>query len=228
MDYIRIYKSGNENSGYTKVAEIASQVGGSWVTCWHDTSSPMTAKDNYYYLIRYYAWTLGIESKFYLTFKTPSPREQRLIALTKSTLTPWVSQFLTDEDIRGGIVLAMNAINIYPPQTNFNLNNFPIALEPLLTTGASIFSLMFKYLGVALTDISYSDQGFSLNIDRGAKIKTAIDTLLGFYKDLLPITKLDYAFTGTGVGTIQLPVSMGFNIQRGILNVLDLLTSLGR
>lgn len=233
---VRIYRSTNENVGYNLVkneqgvviSEIDSQVGNNWVTYWHDTTQPMSAKDDFYYLIRYYDEANQVESKFYLTFKTPSPREQRLILAIRAFVTPWVSQFLEDDDIRGGIILALNAINIYPPQTNFTLYNFPIVLEPLLVMGAGIFALMFRYLGVAITDLSYNDQGFSLTIDRGSKVKTALDQLLGFYKELLPLAKMDYAFPGVGVGTLQLPVSIGFNIQRGILNVLDLLTSLGR
>jgi len=243
-DKIRIYRSSNENAGYNlitddfgiNISEIDSNVSGAWVTNWDDPTKPMTSKDGFYYLVRYYNSGAQKESKFYLTFKTPSPKEQRFIEVIKGIITPWISQFCTDDDIRGGIILAMNAINVFPPQTSFDLDNFPTNLEPFLTTGAACFALMFRYLGVAITDMSYSDMGFSLNIDRGAKVKEAMTTLLNFAglgapsggMSLLALAKMDYAYVGGSVGTIQLPISLGGNMNKGMLNVLDLLTSLGR
>ena len=212
----------------TVKSEIVSQVAGVWVTRWSDPTSVLASKDSIYYLVRYYDTSHDLESKFYLTFKTLSPKEQRLVNMIRSWVTPWMSTCLTDDDIRAGIVLAMNAINIYPPTTSFSLNSFPTNMESLLIPGAAIFTLMFKYLGVAFTDISYNDNGLSLAIDRGAKVKTAIDTTMGYYNQLLAISKMEYAYGGSGVGTIQLPISIGGNLNKGILNVFDIFSSLGR
>jgi hypothetical protein len=45
---------------------------------------------------------------------------------------------------------------------------------------------------------------------------------------LLALSKMDYISAGASVGTIALPISIGGNMNKGALNVLDLLTSLGR
>jgi hypothetical protein len=209
-------------------SEINSQVSGSWVTNWDDTTYPMTQKDSFYYLVRYYDTTNDVESKYYLTWKSPTPKEARIIQFVRGFVTPWVSQFLTDDDIRGGIVLALNYINIQPPTTNFVLDTYPAIYEPLLYMGAGIFTLMFKYLNVAITDFNYSDNGLSLNVDRGAKVKQAMDNLLGMYTPMVALAKMDFAWGGNSVGTVQLPLSMGGNISRGIMNVLDIFTSVGR
>ena len=238
-DYIRIYRSGSENGTYTLQAQFPSQISGSWVTTWDDTTHSMSEKDDLYYLTRYYNFISQKESKFYLTWKTLSPKEQRLVNTVKCIITPWISQFCTDDDIRGGIILAMNAINMYPPTTNFTIDTFPATLEPLLTSGAAAFSLMFRYLGVAITDLSYSDMGFSLSIDRGTKVKEAITQLMNFAgfggpggnsgsNSLLALAKMEYVSMGASVGTLQLPISIGGNLNKGMLNVLDLFTSLGR
>jgi hypothetical protein len=245
-DKIHIYRSGNENSGYTLVqdqygitlGEFPSQISSVWVTTWDDPTQSLTSKDSYYYLIRYYNSASQKESKFYLTWKALSPKEQRLVEQIKCVVTPWITQFCTDDDLRAGLILAMNAINMFPPSTNFTLDTFPTNLEPFLVSGSAAFALMFKYLGIAITDMSYSDMGFSLNIDRGVKIKTAIDMLMGFAglggagtgggTSLLALSKMDYMSAGASVGTIQLPISIGGNLNKGMLNVLDLLSSLGR
>ena len=234
-DKIRIYRSGYENSGYmliqqngVDISQINSYVSGAWVTTWPDPTIAVTDGPLYYYLIRYYSLLNNLESKYYLAFKSMTPRELRMVNTVKGTITPWVVQFLTDDDIRAGIILAANAINIYPPVTGFTVNEFPTSLEPLLIPGAAIFSLMFKYLGVAVTDLSYSDQGFNLNLDRGAKVKAAVDMLMGYYKELLMIAKMDYAFTGTSVGTLMLPISTGSKLSGSLLNILDIFQSFGR
>jgi hypothetical protein len=193
-DKIRIYRSPHENQGYALISdaygmvisEIDSQASGSWIVSWDDTTVSMMSKDGFYYLVRYYNSIAMNESKFYLAWKSLTPKEQRMVDQVKGIITPWISQFCSDDDIRAGIILAMNAINMYPPVTGFSLDNFPDRLEPFLLTGAVMFALMFRYLGVAITDLNYSDMGFSLNIDRGSKVKIAIDTLLGYYKDMLP------------------------------------------
>ena len=48
------------------------------------------------------------------------------------------------------------------------------------------------------------------------------------YQDMLKLAKMDFMYGGASVGTIQLPIGIGGNIQRGILNVLDIFTSVGR
>ena len=209
-------------------SEIDSQVAGNWVVYWEDTTQQMTSKDSYYYLVRYYDTTNSLESKYYLTWKSPTPKETRLIQFVRGFVTPWVSQFLTDDDIRGGIILAMNYINLQPPQTSFTLDSFPTLYEPLLYMGAGIFTLLFKYLNIAITDFNYSDNGLSLNVDRGAKVKQAIDQLLAMYNQMLSLSKLEFSWGGSSVGTVQLPIGLGGNIQRGIMNVLDIFTSVGR
>jgi hypothetical protein len=209
-------------------SEIDSQVSGNWVVNWDDTTRAMTSKDGYFYLIRYYDVTNDTESKYYLTWKSPTPKEARFIQFVRGFVTPWVSQFLTDDDIRGGIILALNYLNLQPPQTTFSLDDFPTLYEPLLYMGAGIFTLLFKYLNIAITDFNYSDNGLSLNVDRGAKVKEAIAQLLGMYNQMLSLAKLEFAYGGSSVGTVQLPIGLGGNIQRGIMNVLDIFTSVGR
>jgi hypothetical protein len=243
-DKIRVYRSGNENSGYALVtddagiviSEIASNISGTWVTSWDDPTQTLTAKDGLFYLVRYYNSNAMAESKFYLVYKSLTPREQRLVEQIKHCVTPWISQFCTDDDIRGGLTMALNVINMQPPTTAFTLDTFPYNLEQLLLPGAAAFTLLCHYLGVAITDLNYSDMGFSLNIDRGAKVKTAIDMLMGLAgysgaaggTNLLALAKMDYISAGASVGTVSLPISIGGNMNKGALNVLDLLTSLSR
>ena len=209
-------------------SQFASQASGSWVTLWTDTTVPLSDKDGYFYLVRYYNSATDTESKFYLTFKALNPRELRLVTMLKSWITPWVSSIITDDDLRAGLVLGLNALNLYPPTTSFTVSNCPTAMEPLWVTGSAIFTLMYKYLGVAFTDLSYSDNGLTLTVDRGAKMKTASDAALAYYNQLLSLVKMDYAYGGSGVGTISMPLSLGGKLSANLLSILDMFQATGR
>lgn len=213
--------------GLTK-SQFASNITGTWITTWADATASLVLKDGYYYLIRYYNSTTDTESKFYLTFKALTPREQRLINMLKGWITPWMSSCVTDDDLRAGLVLGLNSINIYPPITAFDMNNCPTQIEPLWITGSAIFTLMYRYLGVAFTDVTYTDNGLTLSIDRGGKVKQATDTALAYYNQLLALAKMEYSYGGSGVGTISMPLSLGGKMSANLLNVLDMFQATGR
>lgn len=229
-DQIAIYKSASENTGYTLLISVSSKDPfANFITSYIDTTTPSLNKDEFYYLIQFSKTSApAFQSKYFPTYFSLTPRELRLTTQLKSYLSTFIASKLSDEDLRQGFQLALQAFNILPPITGFTIDDFPREYEPLLIAGAQIYSLLFRYLSIAITDFSYSDQGLSLNIDRGAKIKTAVDQLLANYNGLVTTAKMEFAFTGEGLGTIQLPIGLGGNIGRGILNIADLFTALGR
>ena len=213
--------------GQTK-SQFASQSSSIWVTTWTDNTSALSAKDGLYYLVRYYSSSTDTESKFYLTFKALTPRELRLVTMLRNWITPWMASIMTDDDLRAGLVLGLNALNLYPPVTGFDMNNVPATIEPLWITGSALFTLMYKYLGVAFTDLSYTDNGLTLTIDRGGKVKQASDMALAYYNQLLSLAKMDYAYGGSGVGTISMPLSLGGKMSANLLNIMDMFQATGR
>ena len=69
----------------------------------------------------------------------------------------------TDDQIKGFIVEALYDINEYEPRTNFRLEEFP--KTSLLLDGALVFALQARGLIQLRNQISYSDAGFSVNLD---------------------------------------------------------------
>jgi hypothetical protein len=68
-----------------------------------------------------------------------------------------------------------------------------------------------------------------MDIDRGAKMKDAMAEISKVYTQYLPLVKLDFAWDSPmGIGTVSLPISMGGNVSKGLLNVLDIFTATGR
>ena len=211
------------------ISEISSQYNGVWVSNWTDPTIDIRMKDCYYYIVKYVTANKDYESKFYLTRKSLSPKEQRLVNHLKNWLSPWLTNCLTDDDLRAGIVFALESLNIKSPVTRFTIESLPQILESTLMVGSAIYSMMYKYLGIAFTDVSYSDNGVSITIDRGAKIQNAIDKATAYYDKLIDVAKLHYIQPGVGIGSIPLNISLGGRLPGNIMGALsNLFNAIGR
>ena len=223
-DTTNIYVSTTESQNYSLLASIS----GITTTTYADTTRGIQSKDVVHYMVVFSHSTTGIYSQSYLAYKAPTPREQRLILQLRDYLSRFITNRLADEEIRQYLEFSLNSINLYSPITNFDMFGIPKQLEPLLMTGALIIGVSYNMLGIGFTDIGYSDQGFQLTTSRFDKMSTTLDKILGMYNSLLSIAKMEYAEGPDGVGTVSLPIGCGGNLNRGIMNVFDLLGCLGR
>jgi hypothetical protein len=223
-DKIHIYISTSENTDYSLLATINSKTGGLWITSYTDP----TGDRGHFYIIRYYDSVALSETRFYLTWFELTVREQRLVDQIKLSLPALITDVLQDKDLRSGLYLALSLFNNQPPVTDYNTDNLPYSLEGIVVLGSQIACLIVRYLPVSIRDFNYSDYGLALTQDRGSKITNAINQCLGIYNAILIPAKMDLAYGGTGVGTLQLPISIGSNLNRGLLNVLDLFIAMGR
>jgi hypothetical protein len=211
------------------ISEINSQMNGNWINKWVDPTTDIRNKDHFFYIVKYVTADKNYESKFYLTRKSLTPKEQRLVNHLKGWLTPWITNCLTDDDIRAGIIFALENLNIKSPVTYFTIESLPQILESTLMAGSAIYTLMYKYLGIAFSDISYSDNGVSVTIDRGQKIQNAIDKAMQFYNQIIGVAKLNYISPGCSVASIPLSVSLGGRLSGNIMGAIsNLFNALGR
>lgn len=184
---------------------------------------------NFYYQIRYFNSTSKLEfHDFSITIFPLSPREKRLITFILGWVPDILKPDLTEFEMQFALRLSMNAFNVQPPETMLTLDNFPDNYEHFLITGAEVNLTYHKFLKLAIRDFSYSDMGFSLNIDRGSKMRQFAEDSLKQYNEYLKLAKFNFTHMGLGLGTVPLPLSMGGQISRNLLNVLDIMTALGR
>jgi hypothetical protein len=228
-DTVNIYVSSTETQSYALLASVdLEESPGVLRTRYIDTQRTITARDSAHYMVIFSDSTSGAYSDSYLTYKTLTPLEQRLILQLRDYLSRFITNRLADEELRQYIELSLNSINLYSPATGFTVFSLPKQLEPLVITGAVILGVAYNMLGIGFTDISYSDQGFQLTTSRYDKMSGMFDKVLGMYNNLLAVAKLEYAEGPQGVGTVSLPIGLGGNLNRGIMNVFDLLGALGR
>jgi len=221
---INLYRSQSEDGDYVRINTSVIPLN---QLEFEDIQVPVTSKDGFHYLIRFVRPD-NSETTYYLAYTHLSPRELRLCTSLRTMLSPFLSAMLTEDDIQAGLWLGLRAFNLYPPQTSFTVANLPSDLEPLVLMMAAMFALVQRYVPVSITDLSYSDNGLSLSIDRGSKVKTAIDMINAFVDKYILPYKWNYAPMGSGFGSIPIPLSLGGKMTAQLLNILDIFNVTGR
>jgi len=194
---------------------------------YEDAAVPINVKHKYYYIVRFVNVS-GEESTYYLAYKDLSPREKRLGESLRGMLSPFISCMLNDADIGAGLEFGLKIFNEIPVQTSWSLSDLPCSLEPIVLWISAMFSFVSKYVPIAITDVGYSDNGLSLTVDRGSKIKTAVDVINSYIDKYIVQIKWNYMHMGSAGGTIPLPLSIGGKMSSSVLNLLDLFNVTGR
>lgn len=227
INQVRVWRSGKENSDYTILATVPY----STATPWHHDA---TGQRSMFYLVTFCNITLPdtvvFESYWHTTFFPALPHEAKLVRQIRSATPAIIDKMMTDEDYLSGLSLAVQIFNAYPPETYFRLSSFPYQYEAFLIGLAQLTTLASRFLPLSIRDWRYSEPGgVAMDIDRGAKMQAAMDVIAKVYTQYLPLIKLDFASDlPMGLGTVQLPMSMGGVVSRGLLNVLDIFTATGR
>lgn len=221
----RIERSGSEQAGYVRAVEFDSvNASGQTITQWVDA----TGTRSLFYIVRFYDPTANQETDFVLGFFPLTPREKRLLDYVRGWIPDILIPEISDESINLSFRFAVNSFNIHPPETNFTIDNFPKNYEQFLVSGAQVNLAMLKFLKIGVRDFGYNDMGFSLNIDRGTKIAKAAEDIGKIYYQTISLAKWNFISQGIGLGSIPLPVSVGASLNRGLLNVLDIMNQLSR
>lgn len=221
----RILRSGQENGSYNIVREIDVFSNSIPVSNFIDpTGNPQS-----FYIVKFYDPNSKLEfNDFVLGFFPPTPREKRfriwLDEWAPEVMKPELTDFVVGQSIRYSI----NTYNLIPAFTNFNISSLPEADEQFIIVGAKVWLIYLKYLKLSIRDFSYSDMGLTLNIDRGTKMNQALEQLNKMYSEFVKPAKWRYTPQGVGLGSVYLPVSMGAQISRGALNILDIFNAMGR
>lgn len=240
IDFVKIWRSPKENKDYVEIDEIPfKEKKGPGVTNsdgdgvkdrftghYHDPNG----KRSLFYLITFVSTARNFESPWHLTFFPPLPSEAKLIKYVKDATPDVIRKTMTDDDFMNGLQLAVQIFNTYPPETYFTLANFPRTHLAYLIGLAQLTALTSRFLPISIRDWRYSEPGgVNMDIDRGAKMAAAMEIIAKVYTQYLPMIKLDFAWDSPmGLGTVSLPISMGGNVSRGLLNVLDIFTATGR
>ena len=223
----RILSANNENGSYNLVKEIDIFEKGSNVP----TSNFLDINGNRdrFYIVRFYDPVATVEfDDFNLGFFPPTPREKRLILWLDSWTPEVMKEELTDFDKGQSIRYSLNRYNLVPAFTNFTIDTLPQLDEQFIITGAKVWLIYLKYLKLSIRDFEYSDMGFTLRIDRGKAMKEAIDNLNHLYMEEIKPAKWRFTPQGFGLGSVFLPTSLGAQISRSALNILDIFQALGR
>lgn len=221
IDHVNIWRSDCENSGYTKIDFVP------YTQTWYVDPDGHRGQ---YYLVTFQNAANSWESHWHITYFPPNPHEAYMLDQIRRATPKIIQDMMTDEDYLNGLTLAVQIFNTYPPETGFCLSNFPRTHEAYLIGLGQLTSLASRYLPLSIRDWRYSEPGgIVMDINRGEKISQAMELISKVYTQYIPLMKMDFAWDSPmGVGTIQLPMSMGGSISRGLLNILDVMNATGR
>jgi hypothetical protein len=157
---------------------------------------------------------------------TFTPKEvefiQKLMTVTPTGfLQGCTPGFDTNIRLLGMGSLALSDLNLMPPCTQYNFETLPPQLHYLLILGTQAYMMLMFQAGFSLVDISYSDNGFSLTIDRAGKVASAYEKVLAMWERQL----LNYKHClllkngGVGLGTPR--------FQSNLSRMIGMLTSGG-
>ncbi len=118
--------------------------------------------------------------------------------------------FSTDIRLLGMFSLALIDYNSAPPREGLRSSNVPEDRIALLIYGTEMYIMQFMMAKYTLIDISYSDGGLSVNLDRVSKLKVAYDTFEKTWLRLLGQVKggVLLAQGGVGLGTPRFQSNM--------------------
>ena len=238
INRVRVWRSTTgENSGYTLLDTLTCTPGPGIVSQYVDSTVAVRSAA---YLVTFAVAgatgtdPLAYESSYNTAYYAPLPKELRLLESVKRAMPDVIVRSgvgLSDSDYMVGLYMAIQVFNTYPPQTYFTLQNFPRTHEYFLIGLAQLFTIASRFLPISIRDWNYSEPGgVVMQVDRGAKMTQALQIIGNTYTAYLPMVKLDFSDSfSTGVGTTPLAIGMGGGpVSRGILNILDLFTSVAR
>lgn len=154
---------------------------------------------------------------------TFTPKEvqfiQGLMAVTPTGyLQGCTPGFDTNIRLLGMGALALSDLNLTPPCTQYNYENLPPQLRSLLVLGTQTYMMLMFMSGFALIDITYSDNGFSMTIDRSAKISAAYDKMLAMWEKQLQNYKHCVLLHNGGIGLGTPRFQSSFSRMMGMLS----------
>ena len=129
-----------------------------------------------------------------------------VLLATAKTFMPakYVSQ-MTDPQITTYLQLVVDDVNSVSPATSFTTDSMPSTWDNLICFGAQVYLNLFLVAKYSVEDLSYSDNGLSLNIDRTSKIMPVyLQSLAQYEKMKLNLKKAIAISTGAkALGTFQ-------------------------
>lgn len=107
-----------------------------------------------------------------------------------------------DFRLLGMTQLALEDFNLMPPQEGATIRNLGAyqSLWPLFTLGTTFYVATFKQMDYTLVDITYSDGGLSINLDRVGKIGAALANIEKMWLRQLQNRKYGLALSNSGMG----------------------------
>lgn len=103
----------------------------------------------------------------------------------------------TDSDLFMYLVNSLLFYNSIPPATSLTLEMMPPQIDHIIIEIAMVYGIQAQMMFSIDTDVTYSDQGMSLNIEHFGRLSTLYDKIMGRVETLIRRYKFNYKSTRT-------------------------------
>jgi hypothetical protein len=131
-----------------------------------------------------------------------TPNQSLLIAQVRNVLPEGFSLGANDFQLLGYIMIVIQDFNIWPVQTFFTADTVvqDPAASQIVVFGCCVFAALFQQMNASIQDFSFSDQGFTVQVDQTAKIQQSISNMMEVYKTMIKAYKVNLICSQGPVG----------------------------
>jgi|SRR5579863_2713957 len=142
-----------------------------------------------------------------------TPNQAQLIAQVRNVLPEGFSLGANDMQLLGYIMIVLQDFNMWPVVTFFTTDS--LVLDPAATQvivfGCCVFAAMFQQMNASIQDFSFSDQGFTVQVDQTSKIQQSLSNMMEVYKMMIKAYKVNLICDQgpVGIGTPRYQSQLG-------------------
>lgn len=139
--------------------------------------------------------------------------EQKLVFEIRRVLPEMFGLAANDDRILAYANLVISDFAMWPPQTFDTVDTVvhnPQVLS-IIIFGSCVFAELFMQMNATLQDFTFSDQGFSVQVDQVTKIQQSLTNMMEVYKKMIKAYKVNLILNQgpVGIGTPRYQSQLG-------------------
>lgn len=140
----------------------------------------------------------------------PPSSEDEIQNLTRTFGYIW-----EDYELAEYLQMSLDRVNMYPPETDWSLDNMLLNMRTMVVIGASTFAFMARAANWVVDEFSYSISAVSLDIDKSSKYESLKDNAEGMFDKMIIEYKRSIHITK---GLQQPRYGIGLSVHLGPFN----------
>lgn len=142
-----------------------------------------------------------------------TPNQQTIVDQVRVVLPEGFALGSTDQQLLGYINIVIQDFNIWPVvtfETTETIVFNPAGLQ-IIIFGCCVFAALFQQMNASIQDFTFSDQGFTVQVNQVEKIQQSITNMMDVYRKMVQAYKINLVCNQgpIGIGTPRYQSQLG-------------------